>query len=420
MTMGLRHVVRSLVFAFTTTLFVLFILFDTYAWGKYVFLSLSAGILFLSSFLDNGRLTFRSTPYVQLNLLFICFALASSLWAIDAVDSLSMARTLIRTFVCAYMVYVAYLNSPELNETILLKAVMWAGYIVSLYSLLFYGLDTMIEAGSNASLRVDNEFANVNAIGMACALSCVIQVHIKTVDRKIRLFPSAFFMVPALIVVAATQSRKALAFLLAGVLGYAVVQAQQSKKSAWAKIGKILLGVVVLGLIAYWILQLDLFSGILERTQRLFNSLAGAGRADHSTILRGQLRDLGLEWFLKYPIGGIGMANPHIIAAQYCSFDAYLHNNFVELLCGGGIIGFCLYYAIYVYIFRQLWKYRTVAPQRVAFFALWLGLMLAMNYGMVTYYSKSQNFYLMIHFVNVFNLKRKATELCKPENTSKQ
>ena len=114
------------------------------------------------------------------------------------------------------------------------------------------------------------------------------------------------------------------------------------------------------------------------------------------------------------------MANPHILARDYLNFNAYLHDNFAELLCGGGIIGFCLYYAMYAYLFSQLWKYRKVDKQRVAFFALWLGLMLIMNYGMVTYYSKAQNFYLMIHFVNVFDLKRKATELCKSENTSKQ
>ena len=111
------------------------------------------------------------------------------------------------------------------------------------------------------------------------------------------------------------------------------------------------------------------------------------------------------------------MANPYILARDYLNFNAYLHDNFVELLCGGGIIGFGLYYAMYVCLFSQLWKYRHVDRQRVAFFTLWLVLMLAMNYGMVTYYSKAQNFYLMIHFVNVFDLKRKALESCKSEDT---
>ena len=420
MTKSLRKAVMSLIFIFTTALFVLFILFDTYTWGKYTFFCLSIGIFVLGCAIQHGKTTLRFTPYIAMNVLFICFALLSSLWAISSLNSATMARTLTRTFVCAYAVYITYINIPELDETVLLKAVMWAGYIVSLYTLFFYGLDTIIAAGSSSSLRVDTEFANVNTIGMACALSCVIQINLKYLRPKDHLFPSALLMIPSIVVIAATQSRKALVFLIAGILGYAFVKAQKSKKSILIKGFKILLWVLILAFVLYLILQLEIFDGIRDRMERMLNAVVGNGKADHSTILRKNLRTLGLTWFLKYPIGGIGIANPHILANQYYAFDAYLHDNFVELLCGGGIIGFCLYYAMYVYLFSQLWKYRKVDKQRVAFFALWLGLMLAMNFGMVTYYSKAQNFYLMIHFVNVFDLKRKASELCKSENTSKQ
>lgn len=420
MTKSLRKAVMSLIFIFTTALFVLFILFDTYTWGKYTFLGLSIGIFILGCAIQHGKTSVRLTPYVAMNVLFICFALISSLWAISASDSVTMARTLTRTFVCAYAVYITYINIPELDETVLLKAVMWAGYIVSIYTLFFYGLDTIIAAGSSSSLRVNTEFANVNTIGMACALSCVIQVGIRFIGSNLRLFPSALFMIPCIVVIAATQSRKAIVFLAAGILGCIFVNAQKSDKKLGGKLFRILPGICVCVVIFYIILQLNIFSGVRERMSTLMNSFFGTGAADHSTTLRHDMRILGLKWFIRHPIGGIGMANPHILARDYLNFNAYLHDNFAELLCGGGIIGFCLYYTMYVYLFSQLWKYRKVDKQRVAFFALWLMLMLAMNFGMVTYYSKAQNFYLMIHFMNVFDLKRKATELCKSENTSRQ
>lgn len=420
MTKSLHKAVMSLIFIFTTALFVLFILFNTYTWGKYTFFCLSIGIFALGCTIQHGKTTLRFTPYIAMNVLFICFVLLSSLWAISSSDSATMARTLTRTFVCAYAVYITYINIPELDVTVLLKAVMWAGYIVSLYTLFFYGLDTIIAAGSSSGLRVDNEFANVNTIGLACALSCVIQINLKYLRPREHLFPSALLMIPSVVVIAATQSRKALVFLIVGTLGYAFVKAQKSQKSILIKGFKILFWILILAFILYWILQLDAFEGIRERMEAMLNAVLGSGKVDHSTVLRNNLRTLGLTWFRKYPVGGIGIANPHILANQYYAFDAYLHDNFVELLCGGGIIGFCLYYAMYVYLFSQLWKYRKVDKQRVAFFALWLMLMLAMNFGMVTYYSKSQNFYLMIHFMNVFDLKRKAIELCKSENTSKQ
>ncbi len=420
MSLSLRRVATTLIFVFTTALFLFFVLFDTYTWGKYAFLGLSTCIFIIGCGINHGKISLSFTPYVAMNVLFICFALLSSIWAISASDTVIVVRTLMRIFICAYMVYITYLNTSELDETILLKSVMWAGYIISIYALFFYGLDKVIAAGSSSSLRVNTEFANVNTIGLACALSCVIQINLKYLRPQDHFFPSALLMVPSVIVVAATQSRKALVFLIVGTLGYAFVKAQKSRKSIFIKGFKILLWVLILAFVLYLILQLEVFDGIRERMEAMLNAVLGSGKVDHSTVLRNNLRTLGLTWFLKYPVGGIGIANPHILANQYYAFDAYLHDNFVELLCGGGIIGFCLYYAMYVYLFSQLWKYRKVDKQRVAFFALWLMLMLAMNFGMVTYYSKAQNFYLMIHFMNVFDLKRKAIELCKSENTSKQ
>lgn len=407
MDISLRQVATALIFVFTTALFVLFILFDTYTWGKYAFMGLSICIFMLGCGINNGKIGIRFTQYITFNVLFIGFTLLSSLWAISASDSVVMARTLMRIFICAYMVYITYLNTPELDEMVLLRSVMWAGYIVSLYSLSFYGLDRMIVAGSS-NLRISNEFANVNTIGLACALSCVIQINFKCLSSKKHFSPSALLMIPSVVVIAATQSRKALVFLIVGVLGYAFIKTQKSLKSIFIKGFKIMFWILILSFIFYWILQLGIFEGIRERMEGMLNAGFGNGQVDHSTIVRNNLKTLGIEWFLRYPFGGIGIANPHILANYYYAFDAYLHDNFVELLCGGGIIGFGIYYSMYVYLFIQLWKYRKTDKQRVTFFAMWLGLMFAMDYGMVTYYEKSNNFYLMIHFFYVFQLKKKA------------
>lgn len=407
MTISLRKLALSLVFVFTAMLFALFVLFDTYTWGKYVLFGLSLAVLLLGGFLGKGKILFRVDAYVALNILFIVYILLTSLWAMRPSDTLTMATTMFRILICAYILYCTYTSIPELDETVLLKAVMWAGYVVAIYSIAFYGVDQMIAAGRDDSLRVDNEFSNVNSIGLISVLSCMIQVNLPLLDRKTRLFPSALFLIPCVIVIAATQSRKALVFLIAGVLIGAVVWAQKSK----TKRGFVVKAVFGLGigvLLVYLLLRTEMLSGIRERMQGLINALLGTGKVDHSTVLRNNLRNLGWEEFLKHPIGGIGIANPHILAAQRYSFDAYLHDNFAELLCGGGIFGFVTYYSLYAYLFFQLWKHRGADRKRATFFALWLLLMLAMDYGMVSYYSKSQNFYLMIHFVNVFFLKRKA------------
>ena len=396
-----------------------FVLFNLYSWSNYLFLGLSI-LIFTISILNSRCINVEYNAFFALNVAFILYTLCSSLWALQPSDSLIMARTLSRTFICAYVVYIALRNMKVLDITDILKSIMWAGYFVALYSIIYYGYDTLLAAGKATSLRLDSEFSNVNTIGMACALSCVIQISLMTMKKKFFYPLDMALFVLTLIVITATQSRKALFFLIAGALGSLIVGPLTNETTRFKKIVKIILCLSIFAFATHLILQMDIFSGITKRVSYFINSLTRTGEVDDSSMIRASMRKQGLNCFWQYPIGGIGIANAHIWAAKTIGIDTYLHDNFVELLCGGGIIGFCLYYAMYVYLFSQLWKYRKVDKQRVAFFALWLGLMLAMNFGMVTYYSKAQNFYLMIHFVNVFDLKRKASELCKSGNTSKQ
>lgn len=401
-----RRMAEALISVFTTLLFVLFILFDTYYWGKLAFFGLSFAIFLLGAAINYGKVKIRVNAYVILNVLFILYVLSTSFWAINPSDTVLMARTLARTFLCAYAVYLTYLNFDDITRV--LKCVMWAGYIVAIYALLFYGVDAMILSAKETASRLENEFSNINSIGMACAVSCMIQLNqYNSKNKRFAIF-EFLFMIPAITVIAATQSRKALVFIIAGILSTAVVKVQNSEDSARNKFAKIIIGIVIGASIIYMLLQLDIFAGISERMQRFINTITGEGKADHSTVVRENMIKMGWEWFLKYPLGGIGMANPHILSAKYLNFDAYLHNNYIELLCGGGIPAAVLYYALYVYLFSQLIKYRNADKKQAVFFMFWLTLMLLMNFAMVSYYSKIQNFYLMIHFVNVFYLKRKA------------
>ena len=177
---------------------------------------------------------------------------------------------------------------------------------------------------------------------------------------------------------------------------------------------------MVLGYAAvYLLLQLPIFEGSMERMRGLLAFWTDSGEADHSTILRNDMVTLGIDTWKSHPLGGIGIGNPHILARDYLKYDAYLHNNFVELLCGGGLVGFILYYAMFIYLFVCLFKYRKADFEAFSVALIWLGLMLIMNYGMVTYYSKLQWYYLLVHFVNVSQLRRKYKEMLENEQAAK-
>ncbi len=392
---------HNLINVIAVFLFSVFILFEGYAWGKYVFLAASLAIYILGLLERNGKAVFRLDAYVLLNVVFIFYVFLTALWAKSPDSTITMTRTLIRTFLCAYIVYLYFVKEEDVSR--LLRILMWAGYIVAIYTVMFYGVDDLLKAGTDSSLRADNEFANVNSIAMCCALSCMIQAN-EFFEKRNRW--TCLFLIPVLIVIGATQSRKALVFLIIGVFSAFIVKNQN--ESTLKKIGKIIIGCVVALLLVYALLQLDIFSGIKERMESMINSFSGKGEVDHSALVREQMIEAGWKEFLEHPLGGIGISNSYFITLQYLGRDTYLHNNFVELLSCGGIFAFVFYYAIYVYLFYNLWKYRKADKKQAMFFAIWLLIMLALDYGSVSYYAKDQSFYLMIHFINIHNLKGKA------------
>ena len=355
---------------------------------------------------DHGILYFKLGAFQYFMAAFTVYAFLSSVWAISASDSLIMSRTLVRILLCFTLIYLYYIRQRDISR--LLSAVMWAGYIVAVYSILFYGLGTVLEATTGANTRLNSEYSNVNSIGMACALSCLIQFYY-LIYRKARLW-NAVFAIPAVLMMAATQSRKAIVFLIVGILALFVLKNSDNKNfiKGFFRIMCGLAGIIVVFAV---LSQLEIFSGITQRLTSFLNMFTGDGTVDSSTLKRNDMVSLGLTWWKKHPLLGIGIANPHIIVAQELGTDAYLHNNFVELLCGGGIIAFVLYYSMYVYLFINLWRYRRVNKELFCIGFVWLLLMLAMDYAMVSYYSKSQWFYLMIQFINVECLKRRYKEV---------
>ena len=399
MKLSLYRTSEKLICLLTVFILTKYIIFETYTWGRYAFLGASVVVVLLSAYLNKGRFTIRFGAFHGFMLLFGGYCFLSSLWAIDSSDSIQMGKTTFQILICAMMLYIHYQNEDSVQK--LLEVVKWAGYLVSIYAIAFYGLDEIANAVEN--VRLENDFSNVNTIGMAAAVSCMIQTH-EWLYREKRW--QAVFMFPCVLIIAASQSRKALVLLALGVFGVYFIRKRNGGDVINRLLKMVLLVAVALGVVAL-LYFLPIFDGIRERMDFLIAGLLGSDDADNSTLVRLKMTALGWEWFKKHPIGGIGIGNPHILTARYLGKDAYLHNNFAELLCGGGIVGFVLYYAMYFYLFRNLLKYRDVDRRYFEMCFVWLVLMLIIDYGMVSYYFKSQWFYLMIHFLNVHHMSKK-------------
>ena len=113
-----------------------------------------------------------------------------------------------------------------------------------------------------------------------------------------------------------------------------------------------------------------------------------------------------MEIFRKNPLVGVGMGCPRIIAKQVLNFDAYLHNNFIELLAAGGIIGFALYYIeSYIYLFIEFYKLRNYKDENFIICVILSIILLFRDYAMVSMYSKITFVYFLIFFLEIEKTK---------------
>lgn len=392
-----RFCYENYIFLLTIILVSSFTIFGQYIWGKYLFLFVSLIIFIIYTIRKNFKIIICFEKFQRMLLVFSLYMLFSSLWAINTKEVISNVVTHIEILFCFSLVYSCYTDIE--NKLLLIRALKWSGYIIAIYSILIYGWSGLLSATLSVSNRLSSEFANINVIGMLCALSCYIEIYELLYEKKT---VECVFMIPAILVINATQSRKAILFLILGIFGLIFFKCLKSG-NILKLIGGILV-MILLAIIFYDIMsKIPFFNGAFERLNRMIN-IFGNGKVDSSTLLRNRLISIGITIWKQNPLGGVGIGCSHVLVNKMCGIDLYIHNNFLELLSGGGIIAFCLYYRVYVDIFFNL--FRGKKNNLFYFLIIWILLVIIMDYGMVTYYTKIQWFYIMIMYLVVRDERR--------------
>ncbi|MDU4952411.1 MAG: O-antigen ligase family protein [Clostridium sp.] len=383
------------------TIFMLasFFVFESYTWGRYILMGTAIAICSID-LITNKKMKICIGEWHKYVFAFGLVCLLTIITSVRPQDSFGKFKFIIEILVCFTPIYNYY--SKEDRSQYLLNSIKWAGYFVAVYSLYFYGLDFVISMLKSA-IRLENSFSNINVIGQISAVAIIIQVYEVLNLKKLRL--SCLLMVPSLLMILATQSRKAFVLLILGLVLVLIVSSEDKKNTV-----KLLMRITVI-IFAFVILfvflsRFSIFSGINERMGYLIKSFQGR-EGGRSAYLRKQMISVGWQYFLKNPVLGVGIGAPHIIALNSIGEDAYLHNNFIELLCGGGIIGFAAFYSIYIYLINRFIKYRKVVHYGKNICIIMLLLFLVMEWGKVSCYSKETYFYFMLFFIEVKQLRER-------------
>lgn len=372
-----------------------FYIFETASWGRYVLFGITIFITLIYS--ANNGFKYRyilNRPFHIHIAAFTLFCFLSSIWAWNSSAAISKGITVFSILVCFSLIYPYFYERRSID--VLLDAFMFSGYGIAVYTVIYYGTSE-IASMLNGNIRLGNDFTNANSIGLIAASSCIIQIHY-LLKREKKVF--SVFLIPCIIALAISQSRKAMIMFIMGI-AFLIMTNGSERSSIQKKILNIIIGITLFFMMIYVLSKIEIFSGVLGRFETLYESMNGTRSED----IRSIYRRIGMEQFFKTPILGIGIGNSLDLLESVGERRTYLHCNFVELLSSGGMIGFVIYYSIYFKLLSGLWKYRRYRSMSTNLCFVLLVLMLIMDYGMVTYYDKQQYLYFMAFFLQLDFIK---------------
>ncbi len=386
--------------------FIMLYIQDTIPYGQ--ILTLLSLILMIAGGWDHEKRTFFvpiESGFLIYMVLFFLFCLSSMIWAEDASRTFTTVRQLFTILIEITILFSCCYNCSDSPVGTLLDTVVNGGYIVLTYLIFKYGWSNIINMLSDEERAENSEIINMNTLGMCAAYAIVINVYFILYEgARIR----DVMMIPALLMIAFSGSRKAIVIVIAGVL--LVIMFKNWKKDDVTN--SLLKGLFFLALAVIIILllyDLPIFNMLRTRLEGLWDGISGSSGADGSTDVRLFYDRIGMELFGQNPILGIGIYNAGVYIRRLYGHP-HLHNNFIELLACGGIIGFMIHYSIYAYLFYNFWKLRRYRTKEYDICLIILAIRFVMGYGHIQYSSLLTYFYLVMITLFVRYMKRDIEE----------
>lgn len=391
-----KRLVSYLIIAITVCVYTL----SLYSIGSIIIFGLALLIYIIYLYGNGKKIDIKLNVLQWVTLLFGVYCFVSSYWAMyDKKLAQTKGITILEMFIFICLLYKPMQEYYEMDELIHFQKI--SGYIVVVWAFFNYRIGAIISAITGGE-RLDNTFINSNVLGMMSSTTILYIVYEVYLRKKITV--SDVMFIPCLILVAASGSRKALVSLVIGCIALCAMLNHEA--NIVKRFAKYILGGILFLIVAFVIAKSNIFEGLNERMLKMFNMFSGDGNVDRSSLMRQQMISIGMEQFKKTPVFGIGIDNPRFLVQPYFNKAYYLHNNYVELLTGVGIVGFILYYSLYLYLIVNLIKNKKNSTNSYYLIVVLLILRLVMDYGAVSYYSKETYINLMILFIQLDKIQK--------------
>lgn len=284
--------------------------------------------------------------YFVIELLFIAYSIYQNIKGITVYTSVAESR--IQTlFVCWIANIAAYNLLVYINNVEKIMRIYVNAMLLSTVTLLVFGWQTMLSGRflQGSTLRilgiVVHTDANSTAIPVAFA-AIICFVLYRNSKIKCLIFETIFLSVIIL-----SASRTSLLIVAVGISCFILYQ-NPSKRLRYMSL------IVILASVSYFMVTTVplLYNSIGYRLESALQAFI-TGKTDEASLsTRNKLTESGLMYFRMKPINGYGIDNfKYIVSGTWNNPGYYAHNNFVEILFSGGIVGFVIYYLRYFYLF---------------------------------------------------------------------
>lgn len=333
-----------------------------------------------SYILIKGKLYFNT--YNIWNFMIISISLLVTLCAFNIDISFSVSRTLISILISNILI-IQYLKKDITKLYKICNAIIVGAVLKSLIMIPgtienFYLLSKQ-DGYINLRLGLGTS-ENPNIIAMNLGIAFIMLLFLKkdnTIFKNKLIYLMSISIIGIGIIL--TGSRKVLYTI---VLAMIINSLSNNNK----RLIKIIITPVIIIIMYQAIIDIPILYESIGKRIVLSQDNKNISKSDET---RKDLIKEGIDLVLKRPFG-YGLNNSLYVTSS----KMYTHNNYIEVLVCFGIIGFVLYYSIYIYLLKLLYRFRK--NEFAMLFLVLIVSIMVMEIGQVTYMYKVTHLILLI------------------------
>ncbi len=338
------------------------------------------GVTFLCFVLGKSTVTVK-LPTVWY-AFFILLCAVSTLWAkYDTSLATDYISRMIQELAICYCITLYIRTKDDLER---FMSIFTAAVLIMIISIFIRTPNEYIFTayfGTNASRYVTGN--NINVTAYICVIGIAIAFY-----RAYFLKDRIYYLITAFefFTVILTGSRKALVMSL--MIFFLMSVFYVKKRFYILRILAIVAAIV--GVIVLLLKVPAFYSTVGVRIERMMEFFVDDDiTRDNSLALREGFGDIGKQVFYENPILGVGLGNAYYLIELNYGYSTYMHNNYIEVASGLGIVGLVTYYWFYLYLFIGLGRRAYKGEKLYVMLFLLMAANMVGEIAMVTFYNYS-------------------------------